>query len=219
MLELIPSKYMREYFEEIGWEFTDFEKATLIWNAPSTNLFLKMKKLEQLVQETNDARLREQIFQRLELGNEEKIDAQSPRFETAFVRHPFPMQIGTQVKDVTTGKCGVLATDSEDWEKVLKEQERYKWEFEYGSMEVVVYELQETGQWIQNHINPLYLELALPEYSFTDEISRTFMLAMDAFGDYLYHNHIGRENDGKLAQRYAQQYAKVCKECDEKDLP
>ena len=33
MFELVPSEYMRAYFKEIGFEFMDFQKATLIWNA------------------------------------------------------------------------------------------------------------------------------------------------------------------------------------------
>ena len=34
MFELVPSKYMREFYKEMGVVFTDFQKATLIWNAP-----------------------------------------------------------------------------------------------------------------------------------------------------------------------------------------
>ena len=35
MFELVPSACMRAYFEELHFEFTDFQKATLIWNAPN----------------------------------------------------------------------------------------------------------------------------------------------------------------------------------------
>lgn len=34
MFELIPSLCMRDYLETIDFKFTDFQKATLIWNAP-----------------------------------------------------------------------------------------------------------------------------------------------------------------------------------------
>ena len=34
MFELIPSQYMRECYRELNFTFTDFQKATLIWNSP-----------------------------------------------------------------------------------------------------------------------------------------------------------------------------------------
>ena len=34
MFEIVPSQWMKKCFEEIDFAFTDFQKATLIWNAP-----------------------------------------------------------------------------------------------------------------------------------------------------------------------------------------
>lgn len=34
MLEIVPSQWMKKCFEEIDFAFTDFQKATLVWNAP-----------------------------------------------------------------------------------------------------------------------------------------------------------------------------------------
>ena len=31
MKEFIPSKEQRDYFNEVGFEFTDFQKAAIIW--------------------------------------------------------------------------------------------------------------------------------------------------------------------------------------------
>ncbi len=31
-MQLIPSEYMREYLESVNFTFTDFQRATLIWN-------------------------------------------------------------------------------------------------------------------------------------------------------------------------------------------
>lgn len=34
MFELVPSQLMRDFYNEKGFVFSDFQKATLIWNAP-----------------------------------------------------------------------------------------------------------------------------------------------------------------------------------------
>ena len=51
MFELVQSQWMREYFEEIGFAFTDFQKATLIWNAPGRLRQEILDALEELSEE------------------------------------------------------------------------------------------------------------------------------------------------------------------------
>lgn len=65
MFELVQSQWMREYFEEIGFAFTDFQKATLIWNAPGRLRQEILDALEELSEKTRDKTLRRQINERL----------------------------------------------------------------------------------------------------------------------------------------------------------
>ncbi len=66
MFELIPSKTMREYLKAQGREFTDFEKAALIWNAPHRTLSERIAALEELAESTSDELLKTQIAERIE---------------------------------------------------------------------------------------------------------------------------------------------------------
>ena len=62
---VIPSSQVRMYLKEIGHTFSDFELATLIYN--STLLHKdKLKTLKDLMESTDDKRLKTQIKQRLE---------------------------------------------------------------------------------------------------------------------------------------------------------
>ena len=63
MLDFI-SKDVRKYMEVNDLEFTDFEKAALIFHSGSPVL-KRLELLEQLAEETEDASLREQILGRL----------------------------------------------------------------------------------------------------------------------------------------------------------
>lgn len=66
MFELVQSQWMKEYFEEIDFAFTDFQKATLIWNAPGRLRQEILDALEELSEETRDETLRRQINERLD---------------------------------------------------------------------------------------------------------------------------------------------------------
>lgn len=69
--ELVPSECMRKYYEEIGFTFTDFQKATLIWNAPERKRQEILEALSELAEVTDDERLKKQIDERLHY--EEKV--------------------------------------------------------------------------------------------------------------------------------------------------
>lgn len=66
MFELIPSQYMRSLFEDLGFELTDFNKATLIWNNELHDRNEKIAALETLQGLTTDGILKQQIKERLE---------------------------------------------------------------------------------------------------------------------------------------------------------
>lgn len=63
--ELIPSKDVREHMEQKGCVLSDFEKATLIYNHSGMNFSEKAAHLKELMEITEDAKLREEIQDRL----------------------------------------------------------------------------------------------------------------------------------------------------------
>lgn len=65
MIELVSSKQMREYYKRIGFEFSDFQKATLIWNASNYTRKEILDSLKELAEQTKDDSIRKQIYERL----------------------------------------------------------------------------------------------------------------------------------------------------------
>lgn len=80
MFEIVPSQWMKKCFEEIGFAFTDFQKATLIWNASGRLRQEILDALEELSEETKDETLRRQINERLnyEKGHLKHLSIISP---------------------------------------------------------------------------------------------------------------------------------------------
>lgn len=65
MFELILSDYMKDLFERKGFQFSDFQKATLIWNMPNQIWERKIAALKELAAETEDDALKGQIYDRI----------------------------------------------------------------------------------------------------------------------------------------------------------
>lgn len=63
-MELIDSKYTREKYKELGIEFTDWQKATIIWNKPMPHQ-KRLDALNKLAKETADVELKKQIAERV----------------------------------------------------------------------------------------------------------------------------------------------------------
>ena len=61
MFEIVPSQWMKKCFEEIDFAFTDFQKATLIWNAPGRLRQEIFDALEELAEDTRDETLRRHL--------------------------------------------------------------------------------------------------------------------------------------------------------------
>ena len=57
MFEIVPSQWMKKCFEEIDFAFTDFQKATLIWNAPGRLRQEIFDALEELAEDTRDEKM------------------------------------------------------------------------------------------------------------------------------------------------------------------
>lgn len=66
MFELIPSQYMRSLFDDLGFELTDFNKATLIWNNLLHDRNEKLSALKFLQEATLNECLKQQIQERLD---------------------------------------------------------------------------------------------------------------------------------------------------------
>lgn len=65
LVEIVPSRWMREYLKDKK-EFSDWEKATLIWNAPNVIWKRRMASLLELANKTDDVFLSEQIRDRIQ---------------------------------------------------------------------------------------------------------------------------------------------------------
>ena len=111
MFELVQSQWMKEYFEEIDFAFTDFQKATLIWNAPGRLRQEILDALEELSEKTRDKTLRRQINERL---NYEK-----KTFET--FTHNQSGKYVYVVEDMEYESCGFFI----DYNRALKYAKKY----------------------------------------------------------------------------------------------
>lgn len=205
MFELVPSACMRAYFEELHFEFTDFQKATLIWNAPNKSWKERLEALCELAETTEDANIRQQIH-----------DFRPDRFEFAFMKIPFDMQVGASVKNLATGRYYVLAQGKKEWDMYIQRIEANGWYVDYSDIQVIVYELTETGHWSHMHINPLYLDYEFPTYIEGDEVRNTLRRAMEAFGDYLHYMDCGKTKyaDDEMVLRTAREYAETARKQD-----
>ena len=65
MIPIVPSKQVRDYFEEIGFSFSDFEKATILWNMPGYKWRERLDLLQELADATGDATTKQQIQDRI----------------------------------------------------------------------------------------------------------------------------------------------------------
>lgn len=66
MIKLIPSNQVQEYLDSIHFTFSDFEKATLIWNNRFVSKEEKLIALKELMELTSDEILKQQIYERLD---------------------------------------------------------------------------------------------------------------------------------------------------------
>ncbi len=60
------SRYLRSYWQSLGFTLTDSELATVIWNSPKRTLDEKLSALNEIMEKTCDSDLKIQINQRLE---------------------------------------------------------------------------------------------------------------------------------------------------------
>ena len=141
---------------------------------------------------------------------EEIVSSYRPeRFEFPFIKIPFDMPVGSIVKEVATGTYGVLSQGKKDWDDYLKRIEDRKWYVDFSDIQVMVYELTESGYWSHNHMKPLYLQLEEPEAIPGDEENQIFISAMKAFGNYLQSEDEEKVMKGQVVVQTAREYAEI----------
>lgn len=141
---------------------------------------------------------------------EERVSSFRPeRFEYPFIKIPFDIQIGSIVKDITTGTYGVLSQGKKEWDDYLKRIEEKNWYVDFSDIQVIVYELTEKGYWSHYHVNPLYLEMESPTVIPEDEENQAWINAMRALGSYLRNISEGISSNGQSVIQAAKRYAAI----------
>lgn len=234
MNKYIESKYVRERYAEIGFELTDFQKATIIWNKYSLTYNERIEALAKICESTSNMQLKEQIkdriayekkvFERLRESNDENVvyivktadDLYGvfTKFDTALLQ---AKKIGMEeyIEDeiriekhlVVTGEYSIMATDKKEWDEFL-DRVRNGLNVDYIDVMHTVYCLTERGYWSHEHWNPLYIEVEMPDRDWFNEKQRAFERAMEAFSDYM--SGYTQEENAKLVVRTAREYALVC---------
>lgn len=140
----------------------------------------------------------------------EKFEENLERFENKYFRLPYPFRAGSVVKDIYTGRCGILAESQEDWEKsrALDEKRETELAFYYNSANV--YFLQEDGCWCHEHMNPMHLDLDMLPIDSDDEKEQVYVCAMLAMSSF-FGGKISEEQ-AKLVIRTSAEYAQICQE-------
>lgn len=301
MIEIVPSNWMREYLKNKK-EFTDWEKATLIWNAPNATWREIISSLKELADCTNDDMLRKQITERIEyerkalmlfganfdkeyvyvvldvdrdacgffadaemakkygiknakqwreksfsvkkqfiisnfddsytgkeasgirynddgdilsiysyeMSNEEDdiVDEQNKdRFEFQFFHIPFGMEAGTIVRMLNNGEYAVLAGGEVKWNEYMDRLGKNIRLYDFSDVQTLVYILRNDGSWRHEHVNPLFLEVEMPEVEEGYMNSEAYKGALCALGEYMKNSTIENERKALNASRsYAEAY-------------
>ena len=146
-----------------------------------------------------------------EMSDEEKerVDKlDRVRFENSFIKIPCGMKAGTVVKildELHLGEFGVLE-DGEEWMEYMNTSIRQPEYYDFSDIQTVVYILNNDGTWTHAHINPLYLEVQMPEVEEGYINSETYKEAICAMGEFI--KNPSEENNHK-ALTASRNYAKA----------
>ena len=174
--ELIPSKDVREYLLEKGRVFTDFEKATLIYNHSGMCYEEKLLKLKELMEITNDASLKKQIRERIEydecfLRGKNKsyrasIDDCRGRFENAYVEIPHPFRNGDLVKvkynSALEGETCIVECLRDATEKQITSEQQAVI-YDYSDVSLRVAYIYDAARFGHEHVKITDVEFAIPD--------------------------------------------------------
>lgn len=164
-----------------------------------------------------DAKGRIRYLWSSELSEEEEAlinEFRRDRFESQYIKIPCEMKTGWQVKDVTDGSFYVLDTGKEIWDKDMKRIDQNPMLYDFSDVEVVVFQLKESGMWSHDHINPMYLTVESVPNVPSDERQQAYKKAMEALSDYF---STDKSDKGTYAKASAhalacsREYAAVCR--------
>jgi hypothetical protein len=151
-----------------------------------------------------------------ELPEEESSvdEYKTERFENSFIKLPFSLHAGCPVKNVVTGAYGILAQGEEDWNKYIRWIEEKNIYVDYSDTQVIVFELNESGVWSHEHINPIFLDVERPLLIPGDEKRLAFLRAMEAMSDYLICKEKARDTDAYVKNmiKCSKAYAQICRD-------
>ena len=215
MIDITMSDDYRAFLEEQNYNFTDFQTATLVWNAPMKSRQQKLEALDLLRDTTKDIVLKKQLIERIEYENKlskGEVDIVNPfrseRFEDAFFEIPFCYKsAGTPVKNIVDGTYGILSSGEDDWNDYLQEIKDRKWEVDYSDIQAVVLYPIKSEYWDHMHCNPLHLQMELPPHMENKEEDAAYRRAMEALSDYCFYK--GEHNTEETAKRCMKEYAKT----------
>lgn len=139
-----------------------------------------------------------------EMSDEEESlvnEFDSNRFEFPFINIPFPPNFmkGIPVKHISSGRYGIIQEGSEIWDEFINRIRKGLY-VDYYDMSIKVQFLDIDGCWAHDHINPIYLEVGMPDFKEEPELYR----AMDALSEYW----SGKENaeHEELVIKYSREY-------------
>lgn len=83
---LVPSRYIRDQLSKYGYQLSDLNKATMLWNADTLMLSYSenLSELKKLCDSTNDDLLKKQIGQRLDYESK-KLERIKDDFSGQFI--------------------------------------------------------------------------------------------------------------------------------------
>ena len=207
MLDIILSKDIRNLLNEIGYEFSDFEKATLIYNRKDITKNQKLKALKELHDSTNDQLLKQQIQERLECEKRnnndliQKLEDDWDRFENHYVYIPTNFQVGECVRNMRTNEYSILKTCAQDIQSLLKKAHQNGWKLHYIETTLIGYTLKNDGMW-----NLEFLELTELERRVLSHIQDVKLRqALESMHDWVIHGY--QEDDTHRVMQTTQQYA------------
>ena len=222
MLNPIISKDIADYLDDIHFTFTDFQKATLIYNRKDLMRNDMLNKLWEIEQVTDDQNLKSQIKEQLKYEflskdyiEEIRIDENdSERFEYHFIYFPTYFRIGDPVQNVRTKKVSVLIYDMVDQKKLIENAARLKQPLMYFDSYYRGYTIENNGIWKLEWLDPTELEIYddLNEDMESVNSSMQFRaMAIMAMSDFLTYQEKGRntslEEQKQLILKYTKLYS------------
>lgn len=141
-------------------------------------------------------------------SDKNKVDPQDrQRFEYRFFKIPFGMKDGTIVKMVETGEYAVLDGGEECWNSYMKKTDANPLYYDYSDIQTIAYAPCDNGHWAHMHVNPMYLEPALPEVEEGDKKEEAYRTALVALSEFF--KNETKENNEK-AIKASRDYADAC---------